>query len=68
MPYLRGYTYALVVDDLNNCCELSIVRSTIEKDHASNLNRSPVACCDRSVAHFEDSIDVELANVGLVVK
>ena len=47
------FTYALVVDDLNNSGELLSVDAGAEEDDTADLDESPLAGLDVCVTHFD---------------
>lgn len=51
--FLGSFTYALVVDDLDDSGELLGVRTGAEEDDTADLDESPLAGFDVCVAHFD---------------
>lgn len=46
-------TYPLVVDDLNDSCQLAVGRSSMDEDDAADLHQSPRRSLDICVTHFD---------------
>ena len=47
-----GIPYTLVVNDLDNGSQATLVLALVEEDHTANLDQPPGARCDFGVTHF----------------
>jgi hypothetical protein len=50
--YTAGLAYTLVVDDLDDGSQATLVDTLVEEDHAADLDQPPGARCDIGVTHF----------------
>ena len=48
-----SFTYSLVIDDLDDCSQLSVGRSSLNESDTTDLYQSPWRCLDVYVSHFE---------------
>lgn len=48
-------TYALVIDDLDDGRQTSVVRASAEEDDTAELDLPPLGSCDAGVTHFDKS-------------
>ena len=47
-----GFPYTLVVNDLDNGSQATLVLALVEEDHTADLDQPPGARCDFGVTHF----------------
>ena len=60
---LTSNTYALVINDFDNCCQSSAVWSMGEEDHTSNLDEPPLGRFDLDICHSGDPM-IDWFSVG----